>query len=231
MKHGGVESVPEAASTVFGSRADIAAEYARLLATAGVERGLIGPRECERLWDRHLLNSAAIAELIPDGRRVADIGSGAGLPGIPLAIARPDLRITLIEPLLRRATFLTESVAQLGLGGVVVVRGRAEDAVVRSEHSDFDFVISRAVAALDKVARWSLPLLRHGGEMLAIKGERAGIELEEHRNAMLLLGVSEVRVVKCGEDYLHPPTTVVVARRNNRPALDSRSAKAKGRKR
>lgn len=218
VKHDGASAIPDAAAAVFGERLELARTYAEALATAGVERGLIGPRERDRLWDRHLLNSAAVAELIAESSRLADIGSGAGLPGIPLAIARPDIDVVLIEPLLRRTTFLSEVVAELGLTNVTVVRGRAEDPAVRHEYEGLDVVTSRAVAALDKLCRWSMPLLRAGGEMLAIKGERAELEVDECRRAMMSLGVSEVRVVKCGVNYLTPPATVVVARRSDRSA-------------
>ncbi len=216
MKHDGAAEVPEAARAVFGPGLSAAEQYAQFLATAGVERGLIGPREADRIWDRHILNSAAIGELIDNGIRVADVGSGAGLPGIPLAIARPDLTVVLIEPLLRRATFLSEVIAMLGLSTVTVVRGRAEEPGVRKEHGDFDAVTSRAVAALDKLSKWSIPLLRPGGVMVALKGDRAEAELDEYRRVMTSLGVSEARVMKCGESYLNPPATVVVARRGNR---------------
>ena len=200
------------AVTLFGPRLDQAEQYAELLAGAGVERGLIGPHEVERLWDRHLLNSAAISELLEDGDRVVDLGSGAGLPGIPLAIARPDLHLVLVEPLLRRSTFLAEAVALLQLP-LDVVRGRAEEPAVVARVGGADAVVSRAVARLDKVARWSLPLLRPGGRMLAIKGERAAQEVGEYRRVMISLGAVDVRVVACGEGYLNPPVTVVKAQR------------------
>ena len=152
-----------------------------------MEWGLLGPREVDRLWDRHLLNCAAVAELVESGERVADIGSGAGLPGLPLAIAKPGLRVVLVESLLRRTEFLRMVVAELGLD-VEVVRGRAEDAAVREAAGGCDVVVSRAVASLDKLTRWSLPLLRPGGRMLAIKGERASDEIREHRRVMTSLG-------------------------------------------
>jgi 16S rRNA (guanine527-N7)-methyltransferase len=207
---------PDAAGAIFGKRLGLAARYAQLLAGAGVERGLIGPREVERIWDRHLLNSAAIAELLDSGERLIDIGSGAGLPGIPLAIARPDLQVVLLEPLLRRSEFLTEVVDELGLG-VEVVRGRAEEPWVRNRFGERDAAVSRAVAALDKLTKWSLPLLRPGGRMLAIKGERAPEEVEEHRRGMAASGAVDVRVLQCGANYLRPPATVVLARRGQRP--------------
>ncbi|MEB3033939.1 16S rRNA (guanine(527)-N(7))-methyltransferase RsmG [Mycolicibacter sp. MYC340] len=204
---------PQAAAEVFGDRLPMARRYAELLAGPGVERGLIGPREVERIWDRHLLNCAAVGELLDPSERVADIGSGAGLPGIPLAIARPDLRMTLVEPLLRRSDFLREAVDELGLDGVDVVRGRAEDPAVRDEVGGQDAVVSRAVAGLDKISRWSLPLLRINGRIVALKGERAQAEIDEHRRVMIELGANDVRVVRCGVNYLTPPATVVMALR------------------
>ena len=212
MKHVEVSAAPGVAATLFGSRLDRAQRYAEILAGAGVERGLLGPREVDRLWDRHILNSAAIAELLETGERVADIGSGAGLPGIPLALARPDLRVTLIDPLLRRSEFLREVVDDLGLD-MTIVRGRAEDLSVRQQVGEMDAVVSRAVASLDKLTEWSMPLLRLDGRMAAIKGERAEQEIREHRRVMASLGAVDVRVMRCGADYLDPPATAVVARR------------------
>ncbi|OBG39884.1 MULTISPECIES: 16S rRNA (guanine(527)-N(7))-methyltransferase RsmG [Mycolicibacter] len=217
------EPPPEAAE-VFGDRLPIACRYAALLAGPGVERGLIGPREVERLWERHLLNCAAVGELLEPGERVADIGSGAGLPGIPVAIVRPDVSMILVEPLLRRSEFLHEAVAELGLAGVEVLRGRAEDPAVRDAAGDCDVVTSRAVASLDKIGRWSLPLLRKGGRMLAMKGERAQAEVDEHRGVMARLGANDVRVVRCGVNYLTPPATVVLALRG-----DAQAKRARGR--
>lgn len=227
VKHGEVSAAPPVAATLFGPRLDRAQRYAQILAGAGVERGLLGPREVDRLWDRHILNSAAIAELFDPDERIADIGSGAGLPGIPLALARPDLRLTLIEPLLRRSEFLREVVDGLGLE-ITVVRGRAEDRSVRQQVGEMDAVVSRAVASLDKLTKWSVPLLRRDGRMIAIKGERAEEEIREHRRVMAALGAVDVRVMRCGADYLDPPATVVVARREetirvaNRPAPTGR---------
>jgi 16S rRNA (guanine527-N7)-methyltransferase len=214
---------------MFGPRLEIAQRYAELLATAGVERGLLGPREVDRVWERHLLNSAAVGELLDHGERVVDIGSGAGLPGIPLAIARPDLDITLLEPLLRRSEFLKEVVAELGLT-VEVVRGRAEESWVRERFGERDSAVSRAVAALDKLTKWSMPLLRPGGRMIAIKGERAPDEVQEHRRVMAAAGVVDVRVLACGAKYLRPPATVVLAQRGERP-FRRPSGSAKGRSR
>jgi 16S rRNA (guanine527-N7)-methyltransferase len=191
---------------------DLAQRYAEVLATDGVERGLLGPREVGRIWDRHLLNSAAIAELLEPEARVVDIGSGAGLPGLPLAIARPDLRVVLLEPLLRRSDFLRDVVHELGLE-VEVVRGRAEEPSVRDRLAGSDAAVSRAVAALDKLTKWSMPLLKQDGQMVAIKGERAPDEVREHRRVMEASGATDVRVVTCGADYLEQPATAVVARR------------------
>jgi len=218
VKRAEVSAPPPAAESIFGDRLDRAQRYAEILAGDGVERGLVGPREADRIWDRHILNSAAVAELLRGDEQIADIGSGAGLPGIPLALARPGLRVTLIEPLLRRSDFLREVVGDLGVD-VTVVRGRAEDPSVRQRVGELDAVVSRAVASLDKLTRWCLPLLRPGGAMMAIKGERAAAELETYRRVMASLGATDARVVTCGRHYLRPPATVVVARRASaRPA-------------
>jgi len=171
------------------------------------------------------MNCAAIGELVPDGERIGDIGSGAGLPGIPLALARPGARVVLIEPLLRRAEFLKEVAAELELD-VTVVRGRAEDRAVRDEVGELDAVTSRAVAALDKLVKWSMPLLRVDGRMLAMKGDRAQDEVAEHRRALNSLGAVDVRVVKCGVEYLSPPATVVVARRGEKRMRTNRTTRS-----
>jgi 16S rRNA (guanine527-N7)-methyltransferase len=205
-------AVPDAAAELFWPRLGLAQRYAEVLATTGVERGLLGPREVGRVWDRHLLISAAIAELLDPEAQVVDIGSGAGLPGLPLAIARPDLRVVLLEPLLRRSEFLREVVDDLGLE-VEVVRGRAEESLVRDRLAGSDAAVSRAVAALDKLTKWSMPLLKQDGQMIAIKGERAPDEVREHRRVMEASGATDVRVVTCGADYLEQPATAVVARR------------------
>ena len=225
VKHADASAPPPEAETAFGDALKRAERYARILAGAGVERGLIGPREADRLWDRHLLNSVAIAELIQPGERIADIGSGAGLPGIPLALARPNARMTLIEPLLRRSDFLREVVDDLGLE-VTVVRGRAEDKGVRQQVGEMDAVVSRAVAALDKLTRWSMPLLRDSGRMIALKGQRAEAEIEEHRRVMATLGAVDARVVTCGGDFLNPPATVVIARHGEAASTTRRAQRA-----
>ena len=222
MKHAGAPEAPPEAIDLFGGRIGLAEQYADHLSTAGVERGLIGPREVARVWERHILNCAAVAELIPADSRLIDIGSGAGLPGLPVAIARPDLSVTLVEPMLRRTEFLTEVVAALGLP-VGVVRGRAEEPAVRADLVGADAVASRAVADLTKLARWSFPLLRPGGRMLALKGERAEAELAESMATLSRLGAAEVEVMKCGTRYLNPPTTVVVAVRGGKSGAARRS--------
>lgn len=201
-----------AARQVFGDRFDIAERYHASLATDGVERGLIGPREVPRLWERHLLNCAVIGELIADGESVVDVGSGAGLPGIPLAIARPDLRITLVEPLLRRSVYLAEFVESNGLD-VLVVRGRAEDSGVVKEAGGADVVTSRAVAPLEKLAKWSLPLIHEHGRMLALKGSSAAEEISRDRAAITRLGAGNLEIVECGVGVLPVPTVVVRAER------------------
>ncbi len=198
--------IEPAASAIFGPRLGLARRYAEALAGPGVERGLVGPREVGRLWDRHLLNCAVIGELLERGDRVVDIGSGAGLPGVPLAIARPDLQVVLLEPLLRRTEFLREMVTDLGVA-VEIVRGRAEESWVQDQLGGSDAAVSRAVAALDKLTKWSMPLIRPNGRMLAIKGERAHDEVREHRRVMIASGAVDVRVVTCGANYLRPPAT------------------------
>ncbi|WP_200445236.1 16S rRNA (guanine(527)-N(7))-methyltransferase RsmG [Corynebacterium macginleyi] len=165
-------------SAVFGSRLPLAQEYHDSLATDGSTRGFIGPREVPRLWERHILNCAVIEHVIPKGATVIDVGSGAGLPGIPLAIARPDLHITLIEPLLKRYNYLNEVTEKLGLDNVTVLRGRAEEGPIKKAVAGADVVTSRAVAPLGKLAKWSLPLVRKGGEMIALKGSSVHEELE-----------------------------------------------------
>lgn len=178
---------------VFGDRLPLAERYVGLLSTAGLERGLMGPRERPRLWDRHVLNCAAAASGLSRGESVVDIGSGAGLPGIPLALARPDLRITLVEPLLRRFTFLEEAVDELGIE-IRIVRGRAEERAVMETAGDADVVTSRAVAPLAKLAGWSAPLLRSGGRMVALKGGSAEEEIERDARDLQTLGFEPPRV-------------------------------------
>jgi 16S rRNA (guanine527-N7)-methyltransferase len=204
--------VPDPDAELFGERLPAARRYAEHLASSGVERGLIGPREAPRVWERHVLNCAVVAELVPQGARVADVGSGAGLPGIPLALARPDLRIVLVEPLARRVEWLAEVVADLGLE-VEVERGRAEETRVRRRWEGADVVTARAVAPLARLASWALPLVRHGGLLLAVKGASAPAEVARDAAAVRKLGGGQPRVVQCGVGLVDPPSTVVVVDR------------------
>jgi 16S rRNA (guanine527-N7)-methyltransferase len=198
---------PGEAETVFGASLERAVRYARLLAESGVRRGLLGPREVPRLWERHLLNCAVLSEMVPEEARVCDVGSGAGLPGIPLALVRPDLEITLLEPLLRRTRFLEEVVEELGLSNVTVARGRAEE--MHGTLGPVDVVTARAVAPLDRLAGWGLPLLRPHGEMLALKGDTAEAEVASARDALHKLGAVEWSVGHAGVEVLEVPSTVV----------------------
>ncbi|WP_238165323.1 16S rRNA (guanine(527)-N(7))-methyltransferase RsmG [Kribbella caucasensis] len=179
--------------------------YAELLSTEGTLRGLIGPREVPRLWDRHLLNCAVLERLIPEESTVADIGTGAGLPGIVLALVRPDLQVSLVEPLLRRTTFLQEAVDKLGIPNAEVVRARAEELPPAS----YDVVTSRAVAPLGKLAGWCLPLCAEGGLMLAMKGASAEDELDSAEGELEALGAEVWHVHQLGDGELAQPTTVV----------------------
>lgn len=203
---------PNAASRLFGDGLGRATVFAERLAEEGVLRGMIGPRETGRLWERHILNCAALREAVPRGVSVIDIGSGAGLPGIPLALARPDLAITLIEPMRRRTDWLESVVAELGLT-VTVVRGRAEERAVTERLPGADVVTSRALAPLDRLARWSLPLLQRGGTVLALKGANADTEVERHRDAVSRAGGGEPSVLRCGVGVLEQPTRVVRIKR------------------
>ncbi|HEX2100064.1 MAG TPA: 16S rRNA (guanine(527)-N(7))-methyltransferase RsmG, partial [Candidatus Synoicihabitans sp.] len=185
--------------------------YGELLATDGVTRRLIGPREVPRLWDRHLLNCAAMAEAVPTGARVVDVGTGAGLPGVVLALVREDLSIVLIEPLQRRCDFLLEAIDQLRLGERVAVRrGRAEQVAPVGA----DIVTSRAVAALDQLAAWCLPHAKVGGVLLAMKGQRAGEELAAAQPVLRRWGAdTDASVVLAGAGWVEPPVQLVRATR------------------
>jgi len=196
----------EAAEKIFGERLDLAKRYVEHLATSGTERGLIGPREIPRLWSRHVLNCAVIESAIAMDSHVADVGSGAGLPGLCLAIARPDLELTLIEPLERRVIWLQEVVDDLGLDNVTIMRTRAELAVGLV---DADVVTARAVSALSNLAGLTIPLLNGRGEVVAIKGRSAGEEIEKAKKVIRKLGGVETSVVVCGQELLEEPTTVV----------------------
>ena len=180
----------------FPERLDEIATYAHFLTTAGIERGLIGPREGERIWERHIFNCLPVTQLLPQGASLFDIGSGAGLPGIVIALARPDLSVTLIEPLERRVAFLNEAVEGLNLkiNNMEVIRGRAQD-VKKSA----DFVTARAVAPLEKLKKMSWHMVKTGGSLLAMKGESASSEMEGVKGATLheitLEGIGLGRIV------------------------------------
>jgi 16S rRNA (guanine527-N7)-methyltransferase len=197
---------PPDAAEVFGSSLDKACRFADVLATEAVTRGLIGPKEAERLWDRHLLNCALIADLVPDHGELVDIGSGAGLPGIVLAMLRPGLRVVLLEPLLRRSVFLAETVAGLDIPNATVVRARAED-----KHGAIkaDVATARAVAPLDRLVGWAAGLLRPGGEILAIKGQSAEAELAAARPTLKKFGARSAEVLRVRHGRVISATTVV----------------------
>lgn len=196
----------EAAQKVFGDRLPLAQRYVEHLATSGIERGLIGPREVPRLWERHVLNCAVVQELIEEGAKVADVGSGAGLPGLCLAIARPDLSLTLIEPLERRVIWLTEIVEDLGLENVDIMRSRAEQAV---GYVEADYVTARAVSALVGLLDITLPILRGTGQLLALKGRTAAEEITKAKKKLNKYGARETEILLAGENLLEEPTTVV----------------------
>ncbi len=213
---------PPPAVQLFGDALPRVTAYAEMLAADGVVRGLMGPREVPRLWERHLLNCAVIAERIGPGLAVVDVGSGAGLPGIVLAIARPDLRVTLVEPLARRVAFLEECRDALKLTTLAVLRGRAEEPATVSEVAGADVVTARAVAPLDRLAGWCLPLVRDGGRLLAVKGESAAAEVAQSRSLIERSGGGDITVVRCGVGVIDPPTTVVEVVRRARVATKGR---------
>jgi 16S rRNA (guanine527-N7)-methyltransferase len=197
---------PPAAVQLFGDRLGSARAYADILAGRGVERGLIGPREVPQLWDRHLVNCGVVAELVPQGARVWDVGSGAGLPGLVVALLRPDLHMTLLEPLLRRTVFLEECVRELRLANVTVLRGRTEEHASRAVA---DVVLARAVAPLERLVAWTLPLLHPGGLLLALKGATAAVELDAALPTLRRLGARSWDVRRVGQEVTETATTVV----------------------
>lgn len=202
-------AVPEegtAVAAVYGERIEVARRFVEHLATTGVTRGLLGPREVPRLWERHVLNCAVVEDLIPDGAQVVDVGSGAGLPGIAVAILRPDLRMILLEPLLRRVEWLQAVVDDLGLDRVRVVRGRAEE---YAGTLGADVVVARAVAPLGVLAGWCLPLLRPGGELIAVKGQTATGELAGSQGVLREVGAVRWGIQSVGGSVLAEPTTVI----------------------
>jgi len=199
-----VESEPSSAAGIFGTRIDKARAYAAALVRDGETLGLLGPREYPRLWTRHILNSAVVAELVPAGATVADVGSGAGLPGIPMAIAQPDAQFTLIEPMERRSTWLKEQVDELGLTNVKVLRARAEEV-----GEVFDIVTARAVKALPQLLQLCVPMTKNGGEIIALKGSKAGEEIEDSRRLVKKLKLESFEIVLTGAQILDEPTRVV----------------------
>jgi 16S rRNA (guanine527-N7)-methyltransferase len=183
--------MPAIAADVFADALPLAIRYVEILATRGVVRGLIGPREPARLWRRHVLNSVALVDQVPAAAHVVDLGSGAGLPGIPLALARPDISVTLVEPMQRRVDFLREVVDELGLTRVVITRARAEEL----PRGEADVVVARAVAPLTRLIPLALPLLRAGGRLLALKGENAATEVGKARHVLATWPQARVSVV------------------------------------
>jgi len=201
-----VPQAPVAAERIFADRLPIARRYAEILAGSGVIRGLLGPREAPRLWERHILNCAVITELIDEDNSVIDVGSGAGLPGLVIAIRRPDLQVTLVEPLLRRVRWLHEVVEELDLTNVTIARGRAE--ALWDELHPADVVTSRAVSALENLAVWSVPLVRPGGWWLPMKGASVAEEIDGCRPLLATVGVTSIAISECGVGILDEPTTV-----------------------
>lgn len=202
-------ATPEIAEVIFGGRIDVAEHFVALLATTGISHGLIGPREGPRLWDRHLLNCAVVQQLISSeqsGQRVIDVGSGAGLPGLPIAIARPELEVHLVEPLARRTAWLTDTVAELGLDNVIVHTTRAESLWGTLQAR---WVTARAVTTIVKLAQWCFPLLEGPGSLLAIKGSRAVEELADSEVALRRLGAVRATTTRVGDGVLEQPTVVL----------------------
>jgi 16S rRNA (guanine527-N7)-methyltransferase len=218
-------AAPAVAAQVFGERLALAERFTAILADTGVSHGLIGPREVPRLWERHVLNCAVIHPAVAAGQMVIDVGSGAGLPGLALAIARPDLDLHLVEPMLRRTNWLSRAVEELALTNVTVHRGRAEQfwGVLSAP-----VVTARAVARLSDLAGWCLPLLRPGGSLLALKGSRAAAELEADRALLRRLGSVEEVIENFGRGVVDPETTVLRVVLGDRPGRRAGGKKFKG---
>ncbi|MGO1543749.1 MAG: 16S rRNA (guanine(527)-N(7))-methyltransferase RsmG [Gulosibacter sp.] len=201
-----VEPRPEVADEIFGDRIGVAQAYANALVRDGELLGLLGPLEYPRLWTRHIINSALIAPLLHG--EVGDVGSGAGLPGIPLAIARPDVKFTLIEPMERRHTWLVEQIDELALSNATALRGRAEEI---AENVAFDQVTARAVAALSKLLPWTVPLVKYGGEIVLLKGRSAEAEITKAAKVIRRFDLTDIRVEEVGVELDTEPTRVVRA--------------------
>jgi 16S rRNA (guanine527-N7)-methyltransferase len=232
-----VPPTPPVAAAVFGERLALAEHFVRVLADTGISHGLIGPREAPRLWDRHVLNCAIAHMAIPEqgqSQDVIDVGSGAGLPGLALAIARPDLQLHLVEPLARRTGWLSGTVAELGLTNVTVHTARAE---TLWDRLSAPWVTARAVSNIVQLAEWTLPLLEPGGTLLALKGSSATDELDQARTALTRLGVVEASVREIGLELLEAPTTLITVtigerldrrRFRSRPPSSAGSARRRG---
>ena len=201
------ELEPANAVEIFGANIDKARVYFNALVRDSDELGLLGPREMPKLWSRHILNSAVVAELVPDGKTCADVGSGAGLPGIPMAIAQPNAEFVLIEPMERRSNWLKLMVDEIGLTNVRVIRARAEEV-----GEVFDLVTARAVSALPKLLRMTVPLTRDGGAIIALKGAKAAEEIEESKKLVKKLKIKSFDIVQVGTAHLAEPTTVVLTK-------------------
>ena len=199
------EAEPESAKAIFGPQIDKARAFAQKLANDSDDLGLLGPRELDKLWSRHILNSAVVSETVKAGDLVADVGSGAGLPGIPMALVLPEAHFVLIEPMERRSNWMLEVIQELGLTNVEVRRARAEEVL----DLKFDIVTARAVAALDKLLRLTVPLLKPGGSLIALKGSKAVEEIEAAKKLQKKLGIASFEIQICGEKFLAEPTSVV----------------------
>jgi 16S rRNA (guanine527-N7)-methyltransferase len=199
------EAEPESAKAIFGPQIEKARAFAQKLANDSDDLGLLGPRELDKLWSRHILNSAVVSETVKAGDLVADVGSGAGLPGIPMAIALPEANFVLIEPMERRSNWMLEVIEELGLTNVEVRRARAEEVL----DLKFDIVTARAVAALDKLLRLTVHLLKPGGSLVALKGSKAAEEIEVARKLQKKLGIASFEIQICGEKFLAEPTSIV----------------------
>lgn len=216
---------PQLAAEIFGNRLPLADRYAHLLADTGVSHGLIGPRETPRLWERHLLNCGIVESVLPHRTRLVDVGSGAGLPGLVLAIARPDLDVVLVEPMLRRTRWLEHAVTDLGLSNVQVLRGKAQDFWGKLRAP---VVTARAVARLGDLATWCLPLLDGDGRLLALKGETAARELTEDEQAVRRAGGVSGTLLLVGEEVLPEPTRLIDIRIGPTPVRPTEPAVAGG---
>lgn len=197
--------IVDAVEVVYGERAELADRFVEHLVTTGIEWGLLGPREIPKMWDRHVLNCAVVEELIPKGAVVADVGSGAGLPGLALAIARPDVQFVLIEPLERRVDWLDMVIEDLGLENIDVIRARSEQVF---DSVDVDIVTARAVSAMKSLVPMTVPLLHGQGELLAIKGRSAANEIEKADKVLRKFKTVQSEVLSVGDELLEVPTTV-----------------------